>query len=907
MEQGELLEIEVFLFLSKWPNNVIIMYKILSALLLAVLPIFELCERETVLTVDQPVLSFTEAGGSQIVSITANKFWTARSDESWCEVSPNIGDGDENLRLTITCEPNSSYDERSCTVTLSCDEVTKTISVSQGFVNGLMISQTTYELTKAAQQLNIEIKANVKYIVEVDNGCKDWVKFISTKGMTTSTAVLDIDENKTYDSREGKVTIKQDGGSLSSTIIIKQSQQDGLFLTSSEFDLSCESQLLTIELSTNVEFDVTPEADWVKCVQTKGLINHQIILEVLENETFEPRETIVNVQQKNGNLKGIIRITQDANGFVEFEDENFKAYCVANFDLNDDGKISYSEALVPENMYCPYMDISSMSGIERFTNVVILYCEFNQLTTLNISSLSNLQYLFCHNNKLTKLDVSSNYSLGLLECGDNRLSSLEFGDIQYLQRLSCNNNHLTTINLDRFSKLYYLNCCNNPLKSLSVGNNNALKELYCASNQLVSLDVSNNPALEILNCSSNMLNIVDVRNNLNLISLVCDSNTIASLDLTYNPLLTNLSCSINQMSSLNLCETAPLTSIICNNNKLTSVNVAAYSSLTHLDCANNQLTALNVTNNSALRNLTCANNNLSLLDVSNNMCLQNLSAENNNANIIIYIKGGQVFNSIICDDTASIVETEARIPSGNINFDDAAFKAYCVSNFDVNGDGEISYAEALIVTEMRCGGLSISSLLGIEFFKNIRQLNCSNNQLSILDLSNNTLLTDLSCGDNQLVSLVLNNNGELKRVSCYNNKLASINIPNNTKLLTLLCGNNELRTMNVKAFTELNQFECNNNKLEGTLDLSNNPSISILNCENNSLTGLIIGNNPKLGDLRCSNNQLSEIDLSGCNTDWLWRIDCLNNASGLVIWFKTGQTPWAIINRDEGSQIKYKE
>lgn len=269
------------------------------------------CEKETILSVDQTSINISDVGGSSTVSLTANKPWSASSNQSWCKISPSSGEEATSSRINILCDPNTTYDARNATITFTCAELTKQVSITQTMNNGLMVTQTSYELTKAAQQINIEVKANVKFSVEVDSGCKDWVKYNTTKGLTTSTVVLDIAENKTYDSREGKVTIKQDGGSLSSTITIKQSQLDGLFLTTSEYNLSNEKHTLTVEVSTNVEFDVKPEADWVKYVQTKGLSTKQIVLEVAENDTYDQRETKVNVKQKNGNLSGTITIKQD--------------------------------------------------------------------------------------------------------------------------------------------------------------------------------------------------------------------------------------------------------------------------------------------------------------------------------------------------------------------------------------------------------------------------------------------------------------------------------------------------------------------------------------------------------------------------------------------------------------------
>ena len=269
------------------------------------------CEKETILTVNPSSLSFTDAGGSQTITLTSNKAWSASSSQTWCKVSPSAGEDATESRITIACDANTTYDERSCAVTFTCAEKTVTVNVTQATNQGLIAGQTSFELTKAAQQLEIPVQANVQFSVEVAANAKDWIKYNTTKGLTTSTVVLDIAENKAYDSREGQVTIKQEGGSLSSTIRIRQTQLDGLFITKPEYHLSNESHTLTIEISTNVEFEVTTGADWVKYVETKSLNTKQIILDISANETYDARETQVMVKQKNGSLSGTITIRQD--------------------------------------------------------------------------------------------------------------------------------------------------------------------------------------------------------------------------------------------------------------------------------------------------------------------------------------------------------------------------------------------------------------------------------------------------------------------------------------------------------------------------------------------------------------------------------------------------------------------
>ncbi len=337
------------------------MKRFATAIIIILLIAFASCEPETMLTIDQTSISFTDAGGSQTVSLTANKPWTASSSQSWCKVSPSSGEEVSSSRITISCDANTTYDARNATITIACAELTKTVSITQATNNGLLVSQTTYELTKAAQQLNIEVQANVKLSVDVDNGCKDWVKYNSTKGLTTSTVVLDIAENKTFDSREGKVTIKQEGGNLLSTVTIKQSQVDGLFITTPEYNLSNEKHSLTIEVSTNVEFDVKPEADWVKYVETKGLSSKQIVLEVAENDTYDQRETKVNVKQKNGDLSGTVTIKQDEKyGILVTQPE----YSLSNEAATIDVEVKYNvdfDVVIPDDCKAWIKQVSTKS------------------------------------------------------------------------------------------------------------------------------------------------------------------------------------------------------------------------------------------------------------------------------------------------------------------------------------------------------------------------------------------------------------------------------------------------------------------------------------------------------------------------------------------------------------------
>ena len=69
-------------------------------------------------------------------------------------------------------------------------------------------------------------------------------------------------------------------------------------------------------------------------------------------------------------------------------------------------------------------------------------------------------------------------------------------------------------------------------------------------------------------------------------------------------------------------------------------------------------------------------------------------------------------------------------------------------------------------------------------------LNCSRNQLTTLDVGQNTALAQLNCGGNQLTSLDVSGCTALISLSCYDNQLTSLDISKNTELHLFKCYNN---------------------------------------------------------------------------------------------------------------------
>jgi len=102
------------------------------------------------------------------------------------------------------------------------------------------------------------------------------------------------------------------------------------------------------------------------------------------------------------------------------------------------------------------------------------------------------------------------------------------------------------------------------------------------------------------------------------------------------------------------------------------------------------------------------------------------------------------------------------------------------------------------LTTIDLSSKSISDLTGIEDFDSLQTLYCMYNQLTTLDVSQNTALTGLDCWYNQLTTLDVSNNTALTTLWCGENQLTCLDISSNTALTGLGCEKNLLEQLNTK-------------------------------------------------------------------------------------------------------------
>ena len=157
---------------------------------------------------------------------------------------------------------------------------------------------------------------------------------------------------------------------------------------------------------------------------------------------------------------------------------------------------------------------------------------------------------------------------------------------------------------------------------------------------------------------------------------------------------------------------------------------------------------------------------------------------------------------------AAMAEETEDVKIDETNFPDDTFRDYVKNNCDKNRDGYLSEEEIKAVTKIDVPKTLTKDLTGIEYFTELKTLDCSSSYLTELDLSKNTALMDLDCSNSFLTSLDVSSCAELTALRCNNNPLTSLDVTQNEVLWGLDCSNNALTALDLSHNTELQNLDC---------------------------------------------------------------------------------------------------
>lgn len=553
---------------------------------------------------------------------------------------------------------------------------------------------------------------------------------------------------------------------------------------------------------------------------------------------------------------------------------------------------------------------NSLTGLDLSKNIAleVLDSSSNPLQALDVSKNLSLKDLYCRTNDLSTLDVSKNLALSNLDFTSNKLTDINLSTNVALVNLNLANNQITNLNLSKNIALQNLGCGNNRFVILDLSKNGVLSNLSCTSSSLleiINLKTGKNIPTFRIDCTFSynltciLVNSVSYSqsNWIDKLELSAKYNDVACYRYTSIPddnfekklialgidkdgengkvitsdisSLTSLDVSYSSILDLTgIKDFAALTNLNCSGNGLNILDLSSNLTLASVNCSINRLNWLNFSKNINLNSIICEKNNLHTLNLKNgnNTKLTNLNVKTNPNLLCVLVDNAAYSNANWAsakDNSTSYIDTDCNSVDAYTLIPDVNFEKKLIAlGYDGTiTDGKILTKRISGITSLDVSNSLISNLTGIKDFVALITLNCSENRLTSLDLSNNKALVDLNISYNSLSSLDVSKNTALINLDCPKNYIKSLDLSKNLLLKSLNCHTNNMSSLNLRQNFALTHLQCTANKLS-TLDVSQNVILSYLVCESNLLTSLDLSNNAFLNDLNCSSNQLTSLNTS---------------------------------------------
>ena len=446
-------------------------------------------------------------------------------------------------------------------------------------------------------------------------------------------------------------------------------------------------------------------------------------------------------------LLGVVGIGKAQTGNITFADANVKALCVANWDTNGDGELSYDEAAAVTDLGTVFYykrNITSFNELQYFTGLTTIgeYAfTLSSITSIQIpNSVIAIEYqAFIHcqglssitfGNSLIQIDEEAFYHCGLTGtlCFPPSLTTIgwnAFGDCENITALLIGktinsiddafvgNTSLEQIIVDTENTTYdsrnncnaiiktssnqlILGCKNtvipNTVTSIGMGAFNGCRGL---SSIIIPNSIRRIEQLAFQQCTS--LTSITIPNSVTNIDFSAFSGcfgleeiNVASDNTAYD---SRDNCNAIIRTGTNSLVSGCKNTVIPNS--VTKIGLYAFAGCTNLTSI---VIPVSVTTIETLAFSDCTSLTAITVFAEAPPSLGSYAFEGVNKSIPVYVPSGKVAAYQAAEGWSEFTNF---IDYGSpITFADANVKALCVANWDTNGDGELSYAEAAAVTDL---------------------------------------------------------------------------------------------------------------------------------------------------------------------------------------------------------------
>lgn len=229
--------------------------------------------------------------------------------QDWISEAPS-GKGMETKTFNLSIKGNEAFETREGFVIISGNELKDTVHIFQvANERTLILTQDTYDVPAAGETLEVELKTNVDYNMEIPD-VYSWVKRSYARALRTDKIQIEVLENKSYDNRQAIVIFQDRNSDLTDTLYIFQTQMDALILGEKSFTVAGKGEDINVTVKTNVDYAIS-HPNWIsQQPASKALREEQLTFRISENTGTEPRTGEIILKDRNSALADTIHVTQ---------------------------------------------------------------------------------------------------------------------------------------------------------------------------------------------------------------------------------------------------------------------------------------------------------------------------------------------------------------------------------------------------------------------------------------------------------------------------------------------------------------------------------------------------------------------------------------------------------------------
>jgi hypothetical protein len=225
---------------------------------------------------------------STTFTLKSNIVWTVEDDSEWLTVKPTSGTNDGTLTVTLTQNINSV--ERTGTISITGEGITKTVKVSQASMPMLEITPLEQYVGHGENSTTFAITSNRVWVLDDDS---DWLTVTPTNGVNDGTITVTVAENPNTVERVGTISIT--GELETKTVKVIQASTPMLVVTPLEQYVGNEEDSTTFAITSNRGWTIEDDSGWLTVTPMNGANDGTIIVTIAENPNTVERVGTISI------------------------------------------------------------------------------------------------------------------------------------------------------------------------------------------------------------------------------------------------------------------------------------------------------------------------------------------------------------------------------------------------------------------------------------------------------------------------------------------------------------------------------------------------------------------------------------------------------------------------------------